>query len=124
MVMLGYRSTLARYSMVFVELQYLGTYLQETERPAVVQGKVFVVSLECLLRGMASRSRRQETNCAYDHGSGWIWSKVFEIVQYEGNCLPRLYMLVTVGVVSGAKVPWHACIEFDSCCFQAHAGPR
>ena len=25
--------------------------------------------------------------------------QVFEIVQYEGNCLPRLYLLVTVGMV-------------------------
>jgi hypothetical protein len=28
--------------------------------------------------------------------------EVFEIVQYEGNCLPRLYLLVTVGMVSDA----------------------
>jgi len=25
--------------------------------------------------------------------------QVSEIVQYEGNCLPRLYLLVTVGMV-------------------------
>ena len=31
----------------------------------------------------------------------YVW-QVFEIVQYEGNCLPRLYMLVTVGVVWGS----------------------
>lgn len=30
---------------------------------------------------------------------GFSLEEVFEIVQYEGNCLPRLYMLVTVGVV-------------------------
>ncbi|CAK9070393.1 unnamed protein product [Durusdinium trenchii] len=50
------------YSMVYVELQYLGAYLLETER------------------------------------HGFSLEEVFEIVQYEGNCLPRLYLLVTVGM--------------------------
>ncbi|CAK8996424.1 Vacuolar protein sorting-associated protein 35 [Durusdinium trenchii] len=48
--------------MVYVELQYLGAYLLETER------------------------------------HGFSLEEVFEIVQYEGNCLPRLYLLVTVGM--------------------------
>ncbi|CAK9070283.1 unnamed protein product [Durusdinium trenchii] len=50
--------------MVYVELQYLGAYLLETER------------------------------------HGFSLEEVFEIVQYEGNCLPRLYLLVTVGMAS------------------------
>ena len=32
---------------------------------------------------------------------GFSLEEAYEIVQYEGNCLPRLYLLVTVGMVSG-----------------------
>ena len=76
----------ARYSMVFVELQYLGAYLVETERHGFSLDEAASFEL---------RSLRPST--AGD-GDG----EVFEIVQYEGNCLPRLYLLVTVGMVSDA----------------------
>lgn len=66
---LGPQSYYKLYSMVFVELQYLGAYLVETER------------------------------------HGFSLDEVFEIVQYEGNCLPRLYLLVTVGMVRMIAVP-------------------
>ena len=83
MVMLGYRSTLARYSMVFVELQYLGTYLQETERPAVVQGKVFVVShglAEVLVeRHGFSLEEARDKLCI----RSWIW---VDLVQGVRDC--------------------------------------
>lgn len=66
---LGPQSYYKLYSMVFVELQYLGAYLVETER------------------------------------HGFSLDEVFEIVQYEGNCLPRLYLLVTVGMVRMIALP-------------------
>lgn len=44
---------------------------------------------------------------------GFSLEEAYEIVQYEGNCLPRLYLLVTVGMVSG-------CSDLPSTSIQIH----
>ena len=82
--------------MVFVELQYLGAYLVETERhgfsldEAAWKKTTFHSASTGTLKGPLRDPWRW----------GWCRTEVFEIVQYEGNCLPRLYLLVTVGMVS------------------------
>ena len=49
----------------------------------------------------ASLRRFAQRPSTHGPGMGMV-IEVFEIVQYEGNCLPRLYLLVTVGMVSDA----------------------
>ena len=140
--------------MVFVELQHLGAYLLETERHGNVLAYLEIAHVFLLPPARSRPARhgfsleeawRKMDTMTISWLSRYLMTftplfnvmsiekccdmlvairQVSEIVQYEGNCLPRLYLLVTVGMVWDAyaahfqvehKLVRHSAVETSWC---------